>query len=61
MISCLNSFLKSLCHLFLEVLSRGRVLSSHVLVSLLQVGPILHHLAKYNRLQIILSSPPPNR
>ena len=54
MISCLNSFLKSLCHLLLEVFSRGWVLSPHVLVSLLQVGPILHHLANYNRLQIIL-------
>ena len=33
-----------LSHLLLELLGLGRVLGSHVLVALLQVGPVLHHL-----------------
>ena len=34
-----------LSHLLLEVLGLCRILGSHVLVTLLQVRPVLHHLS----------------
>ena len=42
----LDSALEALRHLALEVLRGADVAGAHVLVLLLQVGPVLHHLVK---------------
>ena len=41
-------------HLLLEVLGLRRVFGSHVLVTLLQVGPVFHHLIMMMIILIIL-------